>query len=419
MRAYETLEVGGVLINKVPTFRVENMPYGGIEGQRVRSRRRAFCDGGNDGAQITDSKHQLGGTIHENRSHVYQWEMETRRGGETREILNPANNEVIGIVADGTEQDAELAIHAARAFDEGPWPQMRAPERASDLFKLADLIDANAEAFRRTRNAQQRQAAARGKIRRGRRGGVFPLLRGADHQAARPDLRGRRPDHPGDGRARADRRVRADHPVELSAAHGRVETRARPRRRQLLHPQARRDDAAHRDRVVRAHRRGRLSARQRATLLGPGPTVGHALAASMLVDKIAFTGGTVTGRKIMAGRHRQHQKGDARTRRQSRRASSLPTPISTWRWSMRCSRIFAGQGEVCSAGSRLILDRKDRRQISPAARGSERQDRRRRRPRSEDRDGPAHHAARTWSACSATSRRAARGRATCSAAGNA
>jgi acyl-CoA reductase-like NAD-dependent aldehyde dehydrogenase len=31
MRAYEALDVGGVLINQVPTFRVENMPYGGIK----------------------------------------------------------------------------------------------------------------------------------------------------------------------------------------------------------------------------------------------------------------------------------------------------------------------------------------------------------------------------------------------------
>jgi glyceraldehyde-3-phosphate dehydrogenase (NADP+) len=31
MRAYEMLEVGGVLINQVPTFRVENMPYGGVK----------------------------------------------------------------------------------------------------------------------------------------------------------------------------------------------------------------------------------------------------------------------------------------------------------------------------------------------------------------------------------------------------
>ncbi|MEQ1854118.1 MAG: aldehyde dehydrogenase family protein, partial [Chthoniobacteraceae bacterium] len=31
MRAFELLDVGGVLINEVPTWRVENMPYGGIK----------------------------------------------------------------------------------------------------------------------------------------------------------------------------------------------------------------------------------------------------------------------------------------------------------------------------------------------------------------------------------------------------
>jgi acyl-CoA reductase-like NAD-dependent aldehyde dehydrogenase len=30
-QAYESLEVGAVLINQVPTFRVENMSYGGIK----------------------------------------------------------------------------------------------------------------------------------------------------------------------------------------------------------------------------------------------------------------------------------------------------------------------------------------------------------------------------------------------------
>jgi acyl-CoA reductase-like NAD-dependent aldehyde dehydrogenase len=29
--AYDALEVGGVLINEVPTFRTENMPYGGVK----------------------------------------------------------------------------------------------------------------------------------------------------------------------------------------------------------------------------------------------------------------------------------------------------------------------------------------------------------------------------------------------------
>src|SRR5688572_26322776 len=66
--------------------------------------------------------------------------------GTTREIFNPANNEIIATVADGSEEDADRAIEAARkAFDEGPWPQMRPQERASFLFRLADLIDKNAD----------------------------------------------------------------------------------------------------------------------------------------------------------------------------------------------------------------------------------------------------------------------------------
>ena len=51
-------------------------------------------------------------------------------------------------------------------------------------------------------------------------------------------------------------------------------------------------------------------------LLGPGPTAGHALAASPLVDKIAFTGGTATGRKIVNAALGEHQEGHAGTRRQ-------------------------------------------------------------------------------------------------------
>src|SRR5687768_3304777 len=75
--------------------------------------------------------------------------------GGTREILNPATNEPVALVADGTAQDAERAIAAARkAFDEGPWPKMRAQERASYLLKLADLIDKHADelASTETRN---------------------------------------------------------------------------------------------------------------------------------------------------------------------------------------------------------------------------------------------------------------------------
>jgi acyl-CoA reductase-like NAD-dependent aldehyde dehydrogenase len=32
MLAWDELEVGGVIINDVPSFRVDNMPYGGVKG---------------------------------------------------------------------------------------------------------------------------------------------------------------------------------------------------------------------------------------------------------------------------------------------------------------------------------------------------------------------------------------------------
>ena len=35
MQAFSQLEVGGVIINNVPTWRVENMPYGGVKASGV------------------------------------------------------------------------------------------------------------------------------------------------------------------------------------------------------------------------------------------------------------------------------------------------------------------------------------------------------------------------------------------------
>src|SRR3954466_284390 len=68
--------------------------------------------------------------------------------GRTREIFNPATNEMLAVVTDGGEADATVAIaHARKAFDEGPWPRMRAQERATYLFKLADLIDSRVDAL--------------------------------------------------------------------------------------------------------------------------------------------------------------------------------------------------------------------------------------------------------------------------------
>ena len=38
-KAWDVLEVGGVIIGDVPSWRVDHMPYGGVKRQRFRQRR--------------------------------------------------------------------------------------------------------------------------------------------------------------------------------------------------------------------------------------------------------------------------------------------------------------------------------------------------------------------------------------------
>lgn len=67
-------------------------------------------------------------------------------GDSERSLVNPANGKVLTKVAEASPGQVEEAIKAARrAFDKGPWPRLTAFERAQTLFKIADLIDANAE----------------------------------------------------------------------------------------------------------------------------------------------------------------------------------------------------------------------------------------------------------------------------------
>ncbi|MFE0105229.1 aldehyde dehydrogenase family protein [Streptomyces sp. NPDC059009] len=61
--------------------------------------------------------------------------------GATREILDPADAKTFAVIAEGSTEDADAAIAAARrAFDEGPWPHTPVAERAALLRRVADLL---------------------------------------------------------------------------------------------------------------------------------------------------------------------------------------------------------------------------------------------------------------------------------------
>ncbi|KZB80584.1 aldehyde dehydrogenase family protein [Amycolatopsis regifaucium] len=71
-------------------------------------------------------------------------------GRGRREIRCPADGSLVAEVAEGTREDTEAAIAAARkAFDTGPWPHTPAPERGDLLLKAADLLDRDVAAFAR------------------------------------------------------------------------------------------------------------------------------------------------------------------------------------------------------------------------------------------------------------------------------
>ena len=66
--------------------------------------------------------------------------------GETWNVINPANQDVIATVPLADEEDARMAIMAARrAFDKGPWRKMSQVERGKLLFALARAIRDQAE----------------------------------------------------------------------------------------------------------------------------------------------------------------------------------------------------------------------------------------------------------------------------------
>ena len=68
------------------------------------------------------------------------------RSGNSIPVLDPANGRQIATVADAGKDDVDAAVRAARAaLEDGEWATMRPAQREALIWKLADLIDANAD----------------------------------------------------------------------------------------------------------------------------------------------------------------------------------------------------------------------------------------------------------------------------------
>lgn len=61
--------------------------------------------------------------------------------GKTFQTFNPATGKVLAEVAQGAAEDIDLAVKAARRAFEGPWSKWRPADRQQVLSRLADLVD--------------------------------------------------------------------------------------------------------------------------------------------------------------------------------------------------------------------------------------------------------------------------------------
>src|SRR5262245_24408479 len=74
--------------------------------------------------------------------------------GQTYEVRNPANGQVVDTVPKGNAEDARRAIDAAaEAFDQ--WSHTSAEERANMLFKAAELVEAERKPLSETLTCEQ------------------------------------------------------------------------------------------------------------------------------------------------------------------------------------------------------------------------------------------------------------------------
>jgi betaine-aldehyde dehydrogenase len=73
--------------------------------------------------------------------------------GETRSITSPATGEVLAEVQEGSAEDVDRAVEAARAVFDETWSDSTPGERQAALLKLADIVEEHGEEFGKLESA--------------------------------------------------------------------------------------------------------------------------------------------------------------------------------------------------------------------------------------------------------------------------
>jgi betaine-aldehyde dehydrogenase len=282
-----------------------------------------------------------------------QW-CEASDGG-TRTLIDPATGAAIARVAEGTRADAQRAITSARkAFDDGPWSTMTAADRARLLFQVADAIESNAKELQYIDTLNNGKPLRETEYDVADAAACFRYYAGL---ATKPH--GQTFDVPAPSQTFTVREpigvcgqiVPWNYPLLMAVWK--------------LAPAL----AAGNTCILKPSELTPLSALRLATIfeelefprgvvsvvLGAGPVVGAELAENEHVDKIAFTGGTVTGRSIARAAVGNLKKVTLELGGKSPNVVFADADFDV-AVDYALFGIYANAGQVCSAGSRLVLD---------------------------------------------------------------
>ena len=280
--------------------------------------------------------------------------------GATREVINPANGDVIAFVADSQAEDTRLAITAAkRAFHEtGAWRRTSGPRRADMLLAIADGIKARADELAvldtRDNGKPLREARAdvddavacfryyAGLVTKPQGGGVYEVSDGFGpmHSYSMHEPVG----------------VCAlitpwNYPLLMAAwklAPALAAGNCVVFKPSELTPLSAVE-------LFRIFDEAGLPPGTANLVLGTGPAAGHELALSHDVDMITFTGSTRTGQVIASAAVGNLKKVGLELGGKSPNVVFADADLEgAVEWAM--VGVFFNQGEVCSAGSRLLVE---------------------------------------------------------------
>jgi betaine-aldehyde dehydrogenase len=276
--------------------------------------------------------------------------------GETSDVVDPASEEVIARVPRGGVADAERAVRAARdAFDHGPWPKMKAVERAEILTKAAVLLRERAEDFARLESMQMGKLLADSRVDMLDAAHTFELYAGMVQEQHGETL-----EVPGETMSMVVREPVGvtvgitpwNYPMLMAAwkaapslAAGNV---------MILKPAT--VSPLTNLELAKVFEEAGLPEGVFQVVTGPGGEIGDYLAGHKDVDMVAFTGSVEVGKHIM-------RRGAENVKKIGLELGGKSPNIVFADADFEAAidgaliGIFAGTGEVCSAGSRLLVER--------------------------------------------------------------